>query len=492
MEVSKNKRPPIVVVMGHVDHGKTTLLDYIRKSTVASREAGGITQSIGAYEIVHSSTGSTNSPQASSGQAEKITFIDTPGHEAFSKMRTRGANIADIALLVVAADDGVQPQTKEAFQIIQKEKVPFIVVINKIDRGNIDLNRVKNDLAVAGVMLEGSGGTVPCQAVSAKTGEGVPELLDLILLNAEVENLTYQKDAPGKGYVLEAHMDNRRGIAASIIMKDGVLRVGDFIRAGLVSGKVRTIEDFLRASVQEVQPSSPALVLGFEALPKVGDEFIAQRGTPFAEAEKAAAKSAPIPQIKNDDTTIYLILKADVGGSIEVLSEIIKALPRPEETKIIVVDESVGDISESDAKLAISTKAVLVGFRVKIAKGAENLIRAHNLKVVRSEIVYELIRFIEEEIIKLKKNVVKGDLEILAVFGQKGPKAQIVGGRVVLGTVPNRSAVEIHRRDAQVGEGKIQNTQKDRHDVAALEAGEGGLLIDSETPIKVGDHLIVR
>ncbi|KKT56520.1 MAG: Translation initiation factor IF-2 [Candidatus Wolfebacteria bacterium GW2011_GWA1_44_24] len=239
-------RPPIVAVLGHVDHGKTSLLDFIRKTNFVAREAGGITQSIGAYEIIHN--------------GKKITFIDTPGHEAFSKMRSRGAIAADLAILVVAADDGVKPQTKESIEILNSAKTPFVVAVNKIDKSNADIEKTINDLTANGVLLEGRGGNVSWQAISAKTGQGVDELLDLVLLAAEMENLTYNPDADAGGVIIEAKSDNRRGIVVSVIAENGILKIGDKIATFGAGGKIKILENFLGEKTAELRPSSPALI----------------------------------------------------------------------------------------------------------------------------------------------------------------------------------------------------------------------------------------
>src|SRR3989344_4403886 len=246
-------RPPIVVVMGHIDHGKTTLLDYIRKSNVAARESGGITQHIGAYEAEFN--------------GRKITFIDTPGHEAFSKMRGRGARVADIAILVVAADDGVKPQTKEAFEAIKNAKIPFLVAVNKIDKPNANLERVKNELAEAGVFLEGRGGNVPYAEISAKAGTNVQHLLETLLLMAEMENIKSDISLPASGVIIESHLDSRRGITATLLVREGTLRRGECVLAGDALAKARIFENFAKKSITEAGPSLPAVVVGFDKLP---------------------------------------------------------------------------------------------------------------------------------------------------------------------------------------------------------------------------------
>jgi len=479
----KVPRPPVVVVMGHVDHGKTTLLDYIRKTNVAAREEGGITQSIGAYEITHSSTGS--------GQARKITFIDTPGHEAFSKMRMRGAHVADLAIVVVAADDGVKPQTKEVLQILEETKTPFVVAVNKIDKTNADIERAKKDLAAQGVLLEGYGGDVSWQGISAKTGEGVDELLDLILLATDLEGLTHDPSAVARGVVIEAKLDRRRGNEVSVIILDGTLRMGDEIVAGSAAGKVKVLENFAGARVTELVPSSPALILGFEKLPQVGDTFMAGKVDLIEikvkeEAKRTASRPAGGT---GEKPALPLILKADYVGTLEALSELVKNLPEHEIVPDVVA-EGVGDVGDNDVQLAISTGAAIIGFRVKVGKGAERLAEAQGVRIVTSNIIYELIKTVEEALVAGKAPVAGGELEVLAVFSQKGNK-QIIGGKVVQGVIKNRAQLEVMRKEAVLGRGKVLNLQTQKQDVNEAEEGkECGLLFDSGVTVQVGDHLV--
>lgn len=470
------KRPPIIVIMGSVDHGKTTLLDYIRKANVAAKEAGGITQAVGAYEIEH--------------KGEKITFIDTPGHEAFSKIKARGAQIADIAILVVAADDGVQPQTKEALKIIQASETPFIVAINKIDRVP-DTSKVKNELMQAGVLLEGYGGDISNQPISAVTGEGVDDLLDLILLAAEIEHFDYDPDHHASGFVLESKRDSRKGVVATLIITDGTLKLGDEIAAGEAYGKVKILENFLGKNANQLSPSSPALVFGFESLPKAGEKFHVGKPdeikTLIQKAKPAATKT-----LAEKEGSVNLILKADVSGSLEALSQIVRNLPQKENQKIEIIEEGVGEITDGDIKLAISTKSLVIGFRTKSTKAAETLARAQNIKIVQSEIIYDLVKTVEETLAALEKKVAKGKLEILAVFGKKGAQ-QIIGGRVTEGAILNNAVLEIERRGEIIGSGKIVNLQQNKKDAKIVEAGkECGMLFDAEKEIKVGDIVIAH
>jgi translation initiation factor IF-2 len=483
---TSTKRPPVVVVMGHVDHGKTTLLDYIRKSTIAAREAGGITQSIGAYEITH--------PSAGSGQVHKITFIDTPGHEAFSRMRSRCAQAADLAILVVAVDDGVQPQTKEVIATIQAAEIPYVVALNKVDKEGVDINKVKNELTAAGVLLEGYGGSVSFQPVSAKTGEGVNELLDLLILAADLGEHTAHLEALGSGVILESRLDNRRGILASGIIKEGTVRTGHYVRAGNAIGKIKGLEDFMGKRITEAVPSAPVLIFGFESLPKVGDAFeTSENPFPAPSVSGKNEKATTRAMGTKEGATVRLMLKADVSGSLEALEQIVASLPKPEAVEVKVMDASVGDISDGDINFAASYGALVIGFKAKVTKAASTLAEAHQVRIVTSDIVYDLVKTLEDEFRRLDKTVIKGDLEILAVFGKKGGKDQIVGGKVVMGALENQASVGIERKGAYLGVGKIVNLQSQKKNVISLATGlEGGLLVDSEMVIKVGDHLIVR
>ncbi len=469
-------RSPVVVVMGHIDHGKTTLLDYIRKTNVAGREAGGITQSIGAYEIEVSNP---LSPKATEGQ-RKITFIDTPGHEAFSKMRARGSQVADLAILVVAADEGVKPQTKEAISHIQAAKVPFIVAINKIDKPNLNLEKVKNELTGASVLLEGYGGNVSWQAVSAKTGEGGSELLDLILLAAELENLKYNPQQPGRGIILEAWLDNRRGIVASAIIKDGVLKTGQEITTSSARGKIKSLENFLGQKTVSLEPSAPALIFGFNSLPQIGEEFLTgEAAIGFKEISRETIEKLPAIPSDKDSQKIKFILKAENAGELEALSGVIKNIPS--EKSLVILSQGIGEINENDWRLAIDSQALIIGFRVKLDRTAENLSRVYPAKVITSDIIYELVKKIEEDLASAVAAEISGELEVLAVFDSPGKGKRIVGGRVIRGTIKNKQIFP---------QGRILNIQEQRKDVAEAEAGqEVGLLVETDDIIKVGDIL---
>ncbi|MDP3014822.1 MAG: GTP-binding protein [bacterium] len=462
-------RSPIVVVMGHVDHGKTTLLSYIRK-TKMPKEAGGITQSIGAYVITHNS--------------KPITFIDTPGHEAFSKMRQRGAKIADLGILVVAADEGIKPQTKEAIEILQKSETPFVVAVNKIDKPAADIERIKQELMQAGVLLEGFGGNISWQAVSAKTGEGINELLDLILLAAEMEGLTYDLESRGSGVIIESKVDSSRGITAVTIIKNGVLKIGDEIATQSAIGKIRILENFLGERVAQLEPSNPALILGFETLPQIGEEFMSGK-IELSIYDRSPAGRAEIEIKIEGEKRINLILKADVSGLLEDLSGIIKTFPN-----VKIINESVGDITDGDVKLALSTNSIIIGFKSRLIKAAENLAKAQSVKIISSDIIYDLFKNLEVELKKLEAPIINGRLEILGVFGKKDGR-QIIGGRVMEGSFKNNSTVDIQRNEKVIGNGKIINLQKNKKDAGQVQKDEEcGMLFESETTINIGDQLI--
>ena len=461
-----------MVVMGHVDHGKTALLDYIRKTNVVGGEAGGITQSIGAYEITHA--------------GEKITFIDTPGHEAFAKMREHGAKIADIAILVVAADEGVKPQTENALKYIRAENIPFIVAINKIDKRNADVERAKKELGKAGVALEGEGGNVSFQLVSAKTGEGVNELLDLILLAAELENLTYNPDSPAEGVILTCHPDPRRGLSVGVILTDGTLKKGGEIYTSSASGKIRTLENFQEKEVAELFPSAPAVIVGFQETPEIGEEFSGDAGK--IEKKKTEKKTASGNGPEKD--ALRVILKANEAGSLDALSHIIGKMAGTE--KIEIIDKSPGNIHESEVKLATSTGAIILGFRVKTDKAAENTARMQSITIVTSDIIYDLEKNLEE-FLKEKKGKEKKVIEVLATFGNLKNRKQVVGGKIISGPVKNLEKFEILQEESPVGEGKIVNLQSGKQNVASAEEGrEVGLFVETSAEIRTGNRLVFK
>lgn len=477
-------RPPVVAVLGHVDHGKTSLLDYIRKENVAAREAGGITQATSAYEIEHA--------------GKKLTFIDTPGHEAFSAMRSRGASAADLAILVVAADDGVKPQTKESITILQQAKVPFVVAINKIDKNNADPERAKRDLLDNGVYLEGLGGDVSYQEISATTGQGVSELLDLLLLASEMEELTFDPAAFASGIVIESRLNKQRGNEVAVVIKNGTLHRGEDIATPSACGKVKILEDFKGKNATELFPSAPALIIGFENLPKIGEEFTAgphelliPQDDIIKRPDRTLAKS-----VDPDSTpALKLMVKADTAGSLEALTQILSAIKIEDCPSPIILSSGLGEISDGDIKQALTMGALVIGFNTKINKSAENLAR-DRVEIITSKIIYELVKSIEDKLTAGKlAETVRPVLKVLATFNQAGRK-QTIGGLVIEGALKEGNRFEIRRGDESeiIGQGKIINLQCNKQEVRQVEKDkECGLVaeLSSDASIEKGDELVV-
>ncbi len=471
------QRAPVVVVVGHVDHGKTSLLDYIRKTNVADREAGGITQSIGAYEITHNN--------------RKITFIDTPGHEAFGKMRVRSAHVADVAILVVAGDDGVKPQTKESIKVLEQTKTPFVVAITKVDKPTADINKVKNELTANNVLLEGYGGSTSFQPVSAKTGEGINELLDLILLVADVEDLNADPSAAPQGVVLEAKRDARKGNIVTVIVQNGTLKTGDMIATPSTKGKIKMMHNFLGKTITTAGPSDPVMILGFENLPGAGEEF--QAGALSAETLEAIVAQGTQRKVsalaRKDEHVVRLILKADVAGSLEALNDVMKKIPLKPEQRVEVLSQGVGEISDGEVKDAIATDAIIIGFRVAANATAQNLARVHGVIITTNDIIYKLVEEVELVLKEGEKKPPQSELEILATFSAKN-KIQTVGGRVSFGTLNNKARLTVVRNNEAIGRGKILNLQNRKSDVNSVAAGnECGVVFESDIVVQKGDIL---
>lgn len=487
-------RPPVVVVMGHIDHGKSTLLDCIRKSNVTELEVGGITQHISAYEVTHST-----SEQGSTSIERTITFLDTPGHEAFSQMRSRGAQVSDIAILVVSAEDGVKTQTLEALKSISEAKLPYIVAINKIDKPGADIERTKNNLLEHEIYLEGLGGTVPYVAISAKTGKGVSELLDLLLLVADIEELTGDVSKNAEGVVIESHIDTKKGISATLIIKDGSLRSGMFVVVGACSAPVRIMENFLGKNIREAQFSSPVLIIGFNKIPQIGAPFISFDTK--KEAEKYAAKALDtqkkIKSLKqvagtNEELqTIPIIIKADVVGTIDAIKHEIEKLDSSR-VLIRIIQEGAGAISENDVRSAGGAKhAMIVGFNVPVDSQAKDLAERTGVEVNTFSIIYDLAKWlkkaVEERTPKIEVEEITGQAKILKTFSRTKDK-QIVGGKVLSGSLVLGAQVKIIRREEEIGHGKIISIQSQKANVKEIVDGnEFGSQIQSKIEIASGD-----
>ena len=484
--MTKNKdkniqiRPPVVVVLGHVDHGKSSLLEAIKDFKITSMESGGITQHIGAYEIEE--------------KGRKITFIDTPGHEAFSAMRARGADVADIAILVVAGDEAVMPQTKEAVGHIKKAGIPMIVAINKIDKPTANPEKIKRELAGLDVLVESMAGKIPSIEVSAKTKKGIPELLEMILLLAEMENLTGDISKPGKGLVIESYLDHQRGPVATIILREGILKVGDVVGSSSAMGRVKGLENFQGIAIKKALPAMPAIIIGFESVPSVGEEVKVFDNIDEAEKEIKEKKRIVFQQdgSSQDKKVLNLILKVDVLGSLEAIEQVLKILPQGKVT-INVLKADAGDIGESDVKLAMSAKAAIIGFRVKANPVAQKMIDREKIIIIIFDIIYELsqaIRHLLEK--KVAPDIVKvnlGSVKILAVFKTEKNR-QVIGGKVVSGRVKKGDLVDISRNKEKIGSGKIVQLQKNKKEVdEVLKGAECGILFGGNIAIEEGCFL---
>lgn len=484
-------KPPVVVILGHVDHGKTSILDNIRKSKVAEGEAGGITQHIGAYQAEHN------------GKA--ITFLDTPGHEAFTAIRSRGANVADVAILVVAADEGVKPQTKEAIAIIQKSETPFIVAINKIDKDAANPDKVKQELAEQQVFVEGYGGQVPVIELSAKAGDGINDLLDMILLVTELEELPYYPELVAQGTIIEAHKDERRGMLANAITREGTLYVGDWVVAGHAYGRVKSLENFLGKAVKEILPAQPCSILGWDVLPHVGQPFHVAKDRATAEKEALIASELGKKNIflrenqtESNKKVCNLILRADVNSSLEAIDFVLQGI-QSEEVDYKVIDYGIGDITAGDIQNARSTNASVIGFHVGLPEGIQQIAERENIYVKTFDIIYQLVEAVRERMAELLDVEIQrtpvGKLKILATFKQEG-KTYIVGGRVTQGKAVRGEMIEVTRNNAIIGTGRLGQLQHDKKDVTEVAEGlECGLRFDLQKTeqrvftINVGDVL---
>lgn len=482
------ERPPIVVIMGHVDHGKSTLLDYIRKANTVAGEAGGITQHVAAYEV----------EKEHEGKNKRITFIDTPGHAAFSAIRARGATAADIAVLVVAADDGVKPQTLEALQSIRDSGIPFVVAINKIDKQNASIERTQASLLEHGVYLEKFGGDVPWTAISAKQGTGVAELLDVILLVAEMLNLNADTSKEARGNVIEAHRDQKRGIAATLIITEGTLKSGMAVLAGHAISPVRIMEDHLGKSLKEASFSTPVQLIGFDELPDVGAEFVSFKNKKEAEAARPPAQTPHSTMTVSESSEQFLlpvIVRADTQGSIEAIAqELIKL--GDDRKRVNIVQSGIGTISEGDVKVAIagSNTALIVGFNVGIDTIAEDNARQHGVRVEKFNIIYKLTEKLQEvlesDAPKREVEEVRGKAKVLKLFSNRKDE-YVLGGRVDEGYIPKDGKVHVLRRGEIVGNGKILNIQTNRMDASRVDEGnQFGAQVESGAEIVQGDTLV--
>ena len=488
-------RPPVVTVMGHVDHGKTSLLDYLRNTKVAAGEAGGITQHIGAYQI-----------ETSGGL---ITFLDTPGHEAFSAMRARGAQVTDLIVLVVAADDGVKPQTIEAINHARTANVPMIVAINKMDKAEANADRVKQELTAQAVVPEDWGGDVLVNEVSALTGDGVDALLEAILLQSEVLDLKAPSLGAAMGVVVEARIDRGRGVVATVLVRSGTLRKGDILLAGREFGKVRAMTDGAGSVVKEATPSCPVEVQGLGGVPDAGDDAVVvanerrareiahHRQSKFKEVKLARQQSMKLENMfeqmsEHEAQTLNLIIKADVQGSIEALTDSLEKLSR-DDVKVQVVHGMVGGINESDVNLAMASNAVIQAFNVRPDSSARKLIEAEGVDVHYHNVIYDVVDEVKAALTGMLPPVVKeravGLAEVREVF-RASRSGAIAGCRVVDGEVRRNLPVRILRDSIVIFEGQIDSLRRFKEDVTEVKNGfECGIGVKNYNDIKEGDQI---
>ncbi|MDM7998842.1 MAG: translation initiation factor IF-2 [Dehalococcoidia bacterium] len=490
-------RPPVVTVMGHIDHGKTKLLDAIRQTNVVASEAGGITQHIGAYQV--------------ETHGRKITFLDTPGHEAFTAMRARGAKVTDVAVLVVAADDGVMPQTLEAIDHAKAAGVPIVVALNKIDKPNVNLDRVKQQLAEAGLVVEEWGGNTVCVPVSAKMKKGITDLLESILVVAEMLELKANPDCPASGVVIEAGLDKTKGPMATVLVERGTLNPGDPVVVGDTWGKVKAMFNDVGKRVKKAGPATPVKILGLNAAPQAGDTFVVTATDREARAtaerrqlERQQKIVRPVRPVKLDDVyaqikagqakELNLILKTDVQGSIEPIKNSLERLEFGE-VKVKIIHSGSGNITEGDVLLALASKGVIIGFHTTPTVGAQRLAEAEGVDIRLYDIIYDLVEDVERAMKGLKEpeyaEVTEGRAEVRAVFAA-GKKEKAAGLMVTEGRLRRDSLVKVIRKGQVVHQSKITSLRRFKDDVKEVAAGmECGLVVDGFSAFEPGDIIEV-
>ena len=460
-------RQPIVAILGHVDHGKTTLLDYIRKAHVADKEAGGITQSIGAYQAEF--------------KGKLLTFIDTPGHAAFSKMRSRGATVADIVVLVVAADDSVQPQTIESIKHIKTSGVPFVVAINKVDKPDAQVEVVKAELTQHEVFVEGYGGNTPFVLISGKKGTGVDTLLETILLLAELEEIKYDDTAKLSAIVIEAKLDPKKGVLVSSIVKEGILKLGDIVSTSNATCKVRALYSDSGVSIKQASPGMPVQILGFQTLPFVGD-VIAPGSFELVQVSKENVPAIIAdPSIKR----LNIVVKADTAGSLE-------AILGSFTSDVYIVSSGTGDITESDVLLASTTSSIILGFNVKVSSSVAKLAEAEEVIIKAHKIIYELLEYIEKKVLKLMEPSIDedelGTAIVLKVFDINGD--HIAGSSIQTGLFEVGYTIHLKRGDV-VKDARVRSIRIGKDEVKKVEAGkECGIFLSPNLDVREKDVII--
>jgi translation initiation factor IF-2 len=478
-------RPPVVVIMGHIDHGKSTLLDYIRKSNVVAGEAGGITQHLSAYVVERT---------AQDGNKRSITFLDTPGHEAFQQMRFRGADVADIAILIVSAEDGVMPQTLEALECITKVGIPYIVAINKIDKPNANLVRTQSSLIENGIYIEGMGGNISWVPISAKSGQGIDELLDLLTLTADLAELTADPTVPAEGRVIEGKLDVKRGNTATLMIKNGTLCNGMFVVSRKSFAPVRIMEDWAGHTIKEAGPSSPVGIVGWTSVPEVGAPFVTV--TSKKEAEELVAQyhdtSDTDTQTDSDLPTIPVLIKADVLGSIDAIIHELKKCTS-DRIAIRVIGSGVGTVTVADVQNVSATdNAIIVGFNVKVERAAQDMADRLGVEIETFDIIYNLSEWLSDALKartpKREELHTTGRIKILKLFSAQ-KNLHVLGGRMEEGSCSLNQRVRVLRRDLELGTGTLKNLQQQKSNVQHITEGEFGMQLDTKVEVAPGDYL---
>lgn len=483
----QTERSPVVAIMGHVDHGKSSLLDYIRKTNIVDGEAGGITQHISTYEVQLEDN-------------KRITFLDTPGHAAFDTMRHRGGTIADIAILIVSAEDGVKMQTKHAIEVIQKNKIPFIVAINKIDKPAANPEKVKTDLLEQGIYVEGYGGDIPFSLISAKTGQGVEDLLESLIILAEMEEMVGDTDKSATGYVVESHRDPKQGISATMVIKNGVIAKGQFVVVDDSITPTRMLRNFMGNNIDTAEFSSPIQLIGFDKIPSVGSRFATfetkkdaeQAISEFREIEQELAEGIDMLNIPEGTALVPIILKTDVAGTGEAIAEHIESMTS-DDVIFKIIKKETGSINESDVKIALSDpNTVIIGFHVDEDANIKNINDYESLVIKTFDIIYKLTQWIQElydqRRIKKEIDTMHGQLKVLKNFSSQQGQT-LVGGSIITGAVSKNEQCKIIRRDELIGRGKIIALQQGKTATdRVLDAGtECGVMIETNNDIIQGD-----
>ena len=493
------KRPPVVVIMGHVDHGKTTLLDKILETNVVSGESGGITQNFSAYQVKK--------------KGEVITFIDTPGHEAFYSMRERGAYITDLAVIVIAADDGVKPQTKEAIKFAKEAGVPIIVVISKVDKADKNIEKVKKELAENDLAPEEWGGKTICINVSAKTGEGITELLDMVILTADMEEIKANPSDIAEGFVIESHIDAQIGPVAIVLIQNGTLKEGDYVSVGSIWGRIKRIENFSGKRINKATPSMPVTIMGLNDVPRVGSFLLEESGRLTAETRvkefaKLQISDGPIDKVistakikelvkSNRVKKLNIILKADTKGSLEAIVQILETI-ESETVAVQILKMGVGNITETDIKMCHSSGAEIIGFNVCVSPVLEIFAEKDKVEIKIYKVIYELVDEIKEGLTMiLEPEEIRTDLgigKVIAIFksGKKSAKKvdMIVGTKVESGKIEKGSQLEVLRNKEIIGEGIVKELQANKKAVKEVKKGNNaGISYEGNTIIEDGDIL---